>query len=173
MDPKVPLPSIFSPAMLSRPVALRSFLPSPGMFSQTRGHDIRTTSTRAPFSEVWVKIENWRTPQDVPSGGIITNSSLIVKAILRQLSANLLGVKIAQLPGGFGVWRFALVSGRSRTPSPPAMMIACTSNLIAPSYFFLSLFCEERGDLIPDCSCKRSVKPPKILLPFYEKSDIT
>jgi hypothetical protein len=47
-----------------------------------RGHDIRTTSTRAPFSVMWVKTENWRTPQDVPSGHIIAVLCLPVKAFL-------------------------------------------------------------------------------------------
>ena len=46
--PKVPIRSVFSPAMLSRLVLCCTFLPSPGV--KRRGHDIHA-QTRAPFCE--------------------------------------------------------------------------------------------------------------------------
>ena len=62
--PKVPLPPIFSPAMLSRPVSCGGFLPSPGM--PKHGGMTSGRATRTPFNEMWVKIGSWRTPQDHP-----------------------------------------------------------------------------------------------------------
>ena len=62
--PKVPLPPIFSPAMLSRPVSCGGFLPSPGM--PKHGGMTSGRATRTPFNEMWVKTGSWRTPQDHP-----------------------------------------------------------------------------------------------------------